>query len=78
VEDAADRQGPPISEGERKEEKERRLARLGEEVSRLGQLGRAGEKKERGKRKIEWAGPKEKKRAKKEMHSNAFEFEFEI
>jgi hypothetical protein len=56
------------------------LTGLGEEASRLGQLGRVGRigrkeerpaglgphgrKRERGKRKREWAGPKEKKREK--------------
>jgi hypothetical protein len=40
-------------------------------------LGLAGGKRERGKRKREWAGPKEKERGKK-MHLNAFEFKFEI
>jgi hypothetical protein len=37
-----------------------------------------GGKGERGKRKREWAGLKREKEGKKEMHSNAFEFELEI
>jgi hypothetical protein len=43
-------------------------------------LGCAEGKKERegGEREREWAGPKEKKREKKEIYLNAFEFEFEI
>jgi hypothetical protein len=48
-----------------------------EEVGPAG-LGHAGEKKKRERGRSEGNGPGQKRKGEKEMHSNAFEFEFEI
>jgi hypothetical protein len=49
----------------------------GRRKERPAGLGRAGREGERGKKKREWAGPKEK-RGRKKLHSNIFKFEFKF
>jgi hypothetical protein len=71
--------GARVAVREREKWRGKRIGPLGweGEVERPAWLGLA-EKKD-GRKRGKWAGPKEKEgERKKEMHSNAFKFEFEI
>jgi hypothetical protein len=74
-EDGPDRWGPPVCQrAERKGRRARELVGLGNGESKLGRAGRG---RKRGKKEMVGRIKKEKE-GEKELHSNAFEFKFEI